>query len=333
MGIGGLDRRRERSYAALDLGTNNCRLLIARPAPGGFRVVDAFSRIVRLGEGVARTGLLDPVAMDRTVDALKICADKIARHGVWDLRCVATAACRAAGNATAFIERARRETGLRIDVIDASEEAALALSGCMSLLDRHDGPALVFDIGGGSTELALADIRPGRRHELVSFASLPVGVVNFAEDFGGVDVDDATYEAMVARARDAFAAFAARTRAGLDLERLMVVGTSGTVTTLAGVFLDLARYDRAAVDGLTVPSRRLREIADHLKTLPLSGRARHPCVGPGRADLVIGGCAILQAVMDLWPVERLTVADRGLREGILLGLMAQDDTPSLAAGG
>ncbi|MEC9348017.1 MAG: Ppx/GppA phosphatase family protein [Pseudomonadota bacterium] len=330
--MGGRDRRRERSYAALDLGTNNCRLLIARPAGAGFRVVDAFSRIVRLGEGVARSGMLDQAAMDRTIDALKICADKIARHGVWDLRCVATAACRSAANATEFVERARRETGLRIEVIDAAEEAALALSGCMSLLDGHDGPALVFDIGGGSTELALAERRPGRRHELTRFASFPVGVVNFAEDFGGVDVDDSTYDAMVEKARHIMAPFAAETRAGLDLDRLMVVGTSGTVTTLAGVFLDLVRYDRSAVDGLTVPSRRLREIADHLKTLPLAGRARHPCVGPGRADLVIGGCAILQAVMDLWPVDELTVADRGLREGILLGLMEHDTAPKLAAG-
>ncbi len=331
MSGGTWDRRRERSYAAVDLGTNNCRLLIAQPAGGSFRVVDAYSRIVRLGEGVAAHGMLHEDAMQRTIDALKICADKIARRGVWDLRCVATAACRAADNSTAFVERVRAETGLRIDVIDAEEEATLALAGCMSLLSNHPGPALVFDIGGGSTEFALAHPVAGRTHSLSRFATFPVGVVNFAEDFGGDVVDDATYAAMVDRARTIFADFARSTAGQFTLDDLKLVGTSGTVTTLAGVFLNLIRYDRAAVDGLSIPSLKMTEISDHLQHLSLSERAEHPCVGPGRADLVIGGCAILQAILDLWPVRDITVADRGLREGILLRLM-REDAALLAAG-
>ncbi|WP_281017738.1 MULTISPECIES: Ppx/GppA phosphatase family protein [unclassified Minwuia] len=331
MSGGVFDRRRERCYAAVDLGTNNCRLLIAQPSGDSFRVVDAYSRIVRLGEGVAASGHLHEAAIDRTIDALKICADKIARRGVWDLRCVATAACRAAGNAEGFVDRVRRETGLRIDVIDAEEEATLALSGCMSLLSGHEGPALVFDIGGGSTEFALAQPHEGRSHRLSRFATFPVGVVNFAEDFGGDIVDDETYAAMVARAREIFSGFANSVASDFDLNALKLVGTSGTVTTLAGVFLNLVRYDRAAVDGLSIPSRRMTEISGHLQRLSLTERAEHPCVGPGRADLVIGGCAILQAILDLWPVPDITVADRGLREGILLRLM-REDAALMAAG-
>jgi len=324
------ERFRRRSYAAIDLGTNNCRLLVARPDRGGFRVVDAYSRIVRLGEGVAQTGRLNSDAMDRTIEALKVCADKIARHHCWDVRCVATAACRSASNSDEFIERVRRETGLRLEVIDAAEEASLAMAGCQSLLHDDLSPTLVFDIGGGSTEVTLAEPGP-EAARLVSYRSFPVGVVNFAERFGGILVDDHSYGRMVAAARDEMEPF----RRGMDdhlRDGYRLLGTSGTVTTLAGVYLDLVRYDRNAVDGLTMPSNRMTEISDHLRRLSLDERAAHPCVGPGRADLVVGGCAILQAIVDLWPCQDITVADRGLREGILLQLM-RDDMPVAAAGG
>lgn len=324
-------RRRDRAFAAIDLGTNNCRLLIAQAHDDGFRVIDAFSRIVRLGEGVAATGVLGAAAMDRTIEALRVCADKIARRGVWDLRCVATAACRIAANADAFVERARRETGLRIDVISAEEEARLALAGCMSLLEAHDGPALVFDIGGGSTEFALAERVPGLGHRLSRFATFPIGVVNYAESFGGPQIDAETYALMVEGARQVIGSFAEEIGRSADCAGLKLVGTSGTVTTLAGVFLDLVRYDRAVVDGLSVPAARLTTIAERLRAMSLEERAAHPCIGPGRADLVVGGCAILQAIIDLWPTESITVADRGLREGILLALMRRN--AELAAAG
>jgi exopolyphosphatase/guanosine-5'-triphosphate,3'-diphosphate pyrophosphatase len=325
------ERYRRRSYAAIDLGTNNCRLLVARPDRGGFRVVDAYSRIVRLGEGVAQSGKLNPDAIERTIDALKACADKIARHHCWQVRCVATAACRSASNAGEFIERVRKETGLRLEIIDAAEEASLALAGCQSLLSEATTPTLVFDIGGGSTEVTLAAPSPGRLAELRAYQSFPVGVVNFAERFGGVLVDDDSYRRMVDAACEIMRPFR-DSIVGLVGEGYRLLGTSGTVTTLAGVYLDLVRYDRNAVDGLTMPSDRMTEISDHLRQLDLAQRAEHPCVGPGRADLVVGGCAILQAIIDLWPAEQITVADRGLREGMLLQLM-QNDVPAVAVGG
>ncbi|WP_417517892.1 Ppx/GppA phosphatase family protein [Minwuia sp.] len=324
------DRFRRRSYAAIDLGTNNCRLLIARPDGDSFRVIDAYSRIVRLGEGVADSGLLAQEAMDRTIDALKMCADKIARHHCWDVRCVATAACRSAANAPPFVERIRAETGLRMEVIDAAEEAALALAGCRSLISESSETTLVFDIGGGSTEIALAEMTASGEHALSTYRSFPVGVVNFAERFGGVDVDEASYQQMVAAAMEIMAPFRTAHEAALS-KGYRLLGTSGTVTTLAGVYLDLVRYDRRAVDGLTMPANRMTEISEHLRCLNLVERAAHPCVGPGRADLVVGGCAILQAILNLWPVEQITVADRGLREGILLQLM-NDDALFSAAG-
>lgn len=317
------DHFRRRSYAAIDLGTNNCRLLIARPEGASFRVVDAYSRIVRLGEGVAASGILNSDAVHRTVEALKVCADKIGRHHCWDVRCVATAACRSADNAPEFIERVRAETGLRLEIIDAAEEASLALAGCQSLLQEQTGPALVFDIGGGSTEITLAAPAAGGRHVLSAYESFPVGVVNFAERFGGAGVDDAAYDGMVSAAEEIMIPFRDRIAERLD-GSFLLLGTSGTVTTLAGVYLDLVRYDRNAVDGLTMPASRMTEISDHLRRLNLEERAAHPCVGPGRADLVVGGCAILQAIVNLWPSELITVADRGLREGMLLQLMHND---------
>jgi len=326
--VTGLHRRR--SYAAIDLGTNNCRLLVARPDGDSFRVIDAYSRIVRLGEGVAGSQRLSDRAMDRTVEALKVCADKIARHHCWEVRCVATAACRGAINAGGFIERVRHETGLRLDIIDAAEEADLALAGCRSLMAADSATTLVFDIGGGSTEISMARHQPGRGHMLANYASFPVGVVNFAERFGGVNVDNDTYWRMVASATELMRPFQDAISAELQ-GGYRLLGTSGTVTTLAGVYLDLVRYDRHAVDGVTMPAARMTEISEHLRKLDMNGRAAHPCVGPGRADLVVGGCAILQAILDLWPAEQITVADRGLREGILLRLMRDDALP-VAAG-
>ncbi|NJR77808.1 Ppx/GppA phosphatase family protein [Sphingomonas corticis] len=315
-----------RHYAALDLGTNNCRLLIARPQGDGFAVVDAFSRIVRLGEGLATTGRLSDAAIERTIAALRVCAEKLKRRNVTLARSVATEACRRASNGQAFMERVLAETGIHLDIISAEEEARLAVLGCHVLLEPGDGPALVFDIGGGSTELVLIDTAtpvPTVR----DWHSAPWGVVSLTESVGGVVGDDAARAAIYGRMRalvaDSFAPFAAR------LPRFparpdtppRLLGTSGTVTTLASVHLGLERYDRAQVDGLIAPAAAMRRISQDLAGLSLPDRAALPCIGRERADLVVAGCAILEGILDLWPAERLGVADRGIREGILRRLM------------
>ena len=314
-----------RHYAALDLGTNNCRLLIARPHGDGFAVVDAFSRIVRLGEGLAGSGRLSDAAIERTLSALKVCADKLKRRNVALARSVATEACRRAENGPEFIARAYAETGIHLDVITAEEEARLAVLGCHALLEPGDGPALVFDIGGGSTELVLIDTAspvPTVR----DWHSAPWGVVSLTESAGGgagADADDvaraAAYARMRALVRESFAPLAARLPAPGPTPRLL--GTSGTVTTLASVHLKLPRYDRAQVDGLIAPSAAMRAISQELAGMSLSERAQLPCIGPERADLVVAGCAILEGILDIWPAARLGVADRGIREGILRRLM------------
>jgi exopolyphosphatase/guanosine-5'-triphosphate,3'-diphosphate pyrophosphatase len=310
-----------RHFAALDLGTNNCRLLIARPQGAGFAVVDAFSRIVRLGEGLATTGRLSDDAIERTIAALRVCADKLRRRNVSLARSVATEACRRATNGPAFIARAYAETGIHLDVISAEEEARLAVLGCHALLEPGDGPALVFDIGGGSTELVLLDARdPVPR--VVDWHSAPWGVVSLTESAGGGEGPDglaAAYARMRALVAESFAPFAARLPADPQAPRLL--GTSGTVTTLASVHLGLDHYDRSAVDGLIVPAQAMRDISLTLSTLSIRDRAKFPCIGAERADLVVAGCAILEAIMDLWPAERLGIADRGIREGILRRLM------------
>ena len=310
-----------RHFAALDLGTNNCRLLIARPQGDGFAVVDAFSRIVRLGEGLATTGRLSDAAIERTIAALRVCADKLKRRHVALARSVATEACRRASNGAEFIARAYDETGIHLDVISAEEEARLAVMGCHVLLEPGDGPALIFDIGGGSTELVLVDTRP-TVPRVLDWHSAPWGVVSLTEYAGGGEGADgraAAYARMRSLVAESFAPFAGRLPK--EVERPRLLGTSGTVTTLASVHLGLASYDRSAIDGLIVPAASMRRISADLAGKDLAQRATLPCIGTERADLVVAGCAILETILDLWPAEQLGVADRGIREGILRRLM------------
>jgi exopolyphosphatase/guanosine-5'-triphosphate,3'-diphosphate pyrophosphatase len=323
-------------YGALDLGTNNCRLLIARRTREGFRVIDAYSRIVRLGEGLGATGRLGDAAMERAVEALKICADKMTRRGVTRARTIATEACRMAGNGRDFIERVRVETGLTLDIVSTEDEARLAVAGCAPLLDRNCGSALVFDIGGGSTELiwvttgqAGERADKGRiRPRIEDWTSLSCGVVTLAERHGGVDVPGAVYERMVDEVSERIEPFMARLRAGGGAAPapggFHLLGTSGTVTTIAGVHLGLPRYDRNRVDGAWITPGDVRQVTRHLLDMNYETRAAHPCVGRERADLVLAGCAIFEAIARAWPAERLRVADRGLREGILLSLIEAD---------
>lgn len=320
--------RRPQTYAALDLGTNNCRLLIATPSRNGFRIVEAFSRIVRLGEGLSRTGELQPEAMDRAVAALKICADKIERRQVLRTRAVATQACRSARNGPDFIARVRRETGLDLTIIPPDEEARLAVAGCASLLDPTARAALVVDVGGGSTELCwvrLHGVRGERvRHEVCAWHSIPLGVVTLSEEFPEPANDrPAWYESMVARVEAEIAAFqgAEPLRDLFSHEDRHLIGTSGAITSLAGLHLGLNRYDRSRVDGLWLGVQDCRLAAERLIALGPEGRAAEPCIGRDRADLVLAGAAILEAVQRRWPCPRVRVADRGLREGMLQALM------------
>ncbi len=320
------------SYAAIDLGTNNCRLLIARPSGEHFVVVDAFSRVVRLGEGLAQTGRLSEAAMDRAVAALQICADKLKRRNVHLARSVATEACRRAENGADFIERVRTETGIRLDVISAREEARLAVLGCHILLEPGHGPAMIFDIGGGSTELVLIESGPGVP-VIRDWKSVPWGVVSLTETCGAETGSRSERQARYAEMRrlvaDSFAEFAARIapvrERAPQLATLRLLGTSGTVTTLASLHLDLPQYDRRAVDGLIVPAQAMRRISEELSSMSIQERRELPCIGRERADLVVAGCAILETILDLWPADRLGVADRGIREGILRSLIGAGD--------
>ncbi len=313
------------TYGAVDLGTNNCRLLIAKPVDGGFTVVDAFSRIVRLGEGLSHSGSLSAEAMDRAVGALSICAEKLRRRNVSLVRSVATEACRRAENGEEFVDRVRRETGIVLDIIEPQEEARLAVLGCHKLLEPGDGPALIFDIGGGSTELVLVDQEDGVP-KIRSWWSAPWGVVSLTESEGKSALEGPdrlqAYGRMRERARLAFASFACTLPS--DAEGIRLLGTSGTVTTLASVHLALPAYDRRAVDGLHVPVDAMQKISTMIAEMDHDERSALPCIGRDRADLVVAGCAILEAIVEIWPAKKLGVADRGIREGILRSLMARD---------
>jgi exopolyphosphatase/guanosine-5'-triphosphate,3'-diphosphate pyrophosphatase len=319
-------------YAALDLGTNNCRLLIAQPTrPGQFRVVDAFSRIVRLGEGLGATGRLSQDAMDRAVEALRICASKLAGRDIRRMRLIATEACRAAENGELFLERVTAETGLKLEIINRETEARLAVSGCSSLVGREARSVVLFDIGGGSSEIAVIRISDNRSSRLANhithWTSLPVGVVTLSERHGGRDVTPEVFEAMTQEVEGMLARFDCpdlpTAQDGFPPD-FHLIGTSGTVTTLAGVHLDLPRYDRRKVDGLWLSDAEVTAMQAKLLSWDYAGRAANPCIGPDRADLVLAGCAILEAIRRRWPSSRMRVADRGLREGLLTDMMADD---------
>lgn len=325
-------------YGALDLGTNNCRLLLARPSRRGFRVIDAFSRIIRLGEGVAQSGRLSDAAMKRTFDALRVCAGKIDRNGVHRAQLVATEACRIAVNGEEFLAGVRDKLGLAIDILTAETEARLAVAGCASLVDTRCDYVLVFDIGGGSSELIWLDLtrmrgRNGRGLDrldaqscMAAWTSLPIGVVTLAEHFGGEFVTEPIFEAMVEYVMKKLEPFESEHCFGerIASRSTHFLGTSGTVTTVAGIQLGLPRYDRNKVDGCWLSVADARDVTYELVGQTYEQRIAQPCIGRDRADLVLAGCAILEALIRMWPCERMRVADRGLREGILATLMIED---------
>jgi exopolyphosphatase/guanosine-5'-triphosphate,3'-diphosphate pyrophosphatase len=316
------------TYAALDLGTNNCRLLVARPTGEAFRVVDAFSRIIRLGEGVSASGRIGDAAIVRAVEALSVCRDKMENRGVTRARLIATEACRSAANGLEFRARIAEEVGLELEIVDRETEAELAATGCTPLVDPDAEGVILFDIGGGSSELVrLGRSLPTRRGPplpvIEGWASLPVGVVTLAERHGGHEVTRDIYEAMVMEVAGHLAPFVAANGCPA-IERMHLLGTSGTVTTIAGVQLELKRYDRRRVDGCWMSDRQATEVVERLIAMSYAERVANPCIGAERADLVLAGCAILEAIRREFPCRRLRVADRGLREGMLVQMMRED---------
>ncbi len=314
-------------YAAIDLGTNNCRLLMARPsATNDIRVVGSFSRIVRLGEGMSRRNRLNEQAMSRTIEALKICARKAAAKKALRTWTVATAACRLAENRNIFIDRVKQETGIGIDIISPRREASMTLDGCAMLLDKDVPFGLVFDIGGGSIEVMWVETGKGLKPRLIDTVSLPMGVVTLAERYGFDAIGDNDYALMMEIIDKGLADFDIRHSIGREIarNRVQMLGTSGTVTMLGGIYLNLDRYSRAKVDGLDMDFETIAEINASLVAMSAKSRTRHPCIGRGRADLAGAGCIILDTICKRWPTGTLRAADRGIREGLLLSMIADD---------
>jgi len=326
------------AFAAIDLGTNNCRLLVARPdarngTSGGLRVIDGFARIVRLGEGLAATGRLSDDAIGRATEALKVCMGKINGRAVKETRAIATEACRKATNGAAFLKHIKQETGIHLKAISAREEAELTLAGCAPLLSTGHPRTLMFDIGGGSTELMWVDNRIDNRAghnakppKALDVLSLPIGVVGLAEEFGGGPLSSDDFEAIIERVDAALAPFEDHHQICNEIRagNVHMLGTSGTVTTMGAIYLDLPRYDRSRVDGLSIRWESIDAICAKLMALDIDARLGHPCIGPGRADLMVMGCAVLTAICRRWPASHLTAADRGIREGLLLDMIAAE---------
>ncbi len=316
----------EAPYGALDLGTNNCRLLIARPSAHGLDVVDAFSRIVRLGEGLGNSGHLNEAAMRRTIEALRVCSNKLKWHKVGPRRLIATEACRLASNGAEFIARVTAETGLVLEIIDRETEARLAASGAEPLIDGAAQSAVIFDIGGGSTEVMWMQ-REGAGFILHAWTSLAAGVVTLSERLnGGRDVSNETFAAMRDHVKTLLQPFVAEVTAkvGASPVPTHLLGTSGTVTTIAGVHMGLRHYDRSKVDGSWLDSEGAGAVTAQLLAMTYEERTQNGCIGRERADLVLAGCAILEEIRIAFPAPRIRVADRGLREGILMQMMMKD---------
>lgn len=317
------------TYGAIDLGTHNCRLLVARPAKHGFRVIDSFSRIVRLGEGITNTGRLSEAAQGRAIQALKACMDKVKFRKASRIRAITTEACRQANNADQFLYRVMEETGVLLEIIDCKEEANLAIAGCVPLMKPDKSHALIFDIGGGSTQIIWVATKTGKRGgpEVIDSMSIPFGVVTLGEKVGLEKLAGPDFDLWTQKIAGEFQTFSDKNNIGeyIDAGVVQMLGTSGTVTTVTGIDMGLPHYIRAKVDGSVLQFGAAKDIASRLRSMTLAERETCPCVGKDRADLVLAGCIILDAICEVWPVGELHVADRGIREGILLGLMSAAD--------
>ena len=318
------NRDEAQNYAAIDLGTNSCRLVIATPTPNSFRIVETFSKITRLGEGIIKDNELSRVAIKRTVAALKVCSGVLAEYEpICRSRYVATAACRRAKNCSSFLDIVKKETGLNIEIISSKEEARLAVVGCVPLLNRHIKRTLVFDIGGGSTEISLARITNSGKTFIEGFVSLPYGVVTISEAFPSEDMTSLAYDTIIERTHKILSELEDKYKIcdAIRNQEIQVIGTSGTATVLGAVHLNLPRYNRSAVDGISICRQDIERTIAKIKHIGEDGRKKHPCIGVHKADLTMAGCAIIEAICSFWPISEITIADRGIREGILLDMM------------
>ena len=312
------------NYVAIDLGTNSCRLVVATPTTTSFRVVETYSKVVRLGEGIIQDNELSMQAMRRTLQALKVCRGVIDEYmPIVASRFVATAACRRAKNVSSFVDMVKREAGIELEVISSKEEARLSVVGCLPLLNRSIKRVLVFDIGGGSTQISLARVTDFGKTFIEGFVSLPYGVVTISEAFAGHEMSKLEYSTVLERTQNILQEFEDKhniTEAMANQE-IQVIGTSGTVTVIGAVHLKLPRYNRSAVDGVAISAPDIKFTINKIKNMGTEGRCKHPCIGQSKSDLTIAGCAIIEALTTFWPISEITVADRGIREGILLDLM------------
>jgi exopolyphosphatase/guanosine-5'-triphosphate,3'-diphosphate pyrophosphatase len=317
------DQSTDLILAAVDIGTSNCRLLVARTDQLEFHVIDSFSRVVRLGEGIEETNILSDCAIDRTIEALEVCAEKMSKNRVTCSRVVATEACRKAKNSDEFVDRVKSEMGISIEIITSQEEAELAFLGCSPLFDKKSDNTMVFDIGGGSTELIWTSKCNDQSMQSIQSVSVPVGVINLKDKYGGDRFDGGIYEDMIASCISSFDKFTALDDIvnKIDVGIVELLGASGTVTTLAAIHLGLKRYSRDRVDGVFLQFSDLKKITRSLSKMSFKERSDQACIGRERADLMVPGCAILEAICGKFPIGSLRVADRGVREGILLKLI------------
>ncbi len=304
-------------YAAIDVGTNTIRLLVADAEDTAtYRPVFQDQVITRLGERIQETGVLAAGAVERTIAVLQRFAETAKEMGAKEVVAVATSAAREAKNQREFLDRARRDAGLELRVASEEIEATLTALGVSHALGPAWPNIVIIDIGGGSTEFISL-----RQVKLAGHLSLPIGVVKITEAYLKNDPPTADeLEAVSAFLEERLATVPA----SLDLpEGAILVGTAGTPTTLATIDLGLAPYDPERVTGHRLSRSRIEQLLEHLCSLPLAERRQIVGLEPSRADVIVAGTLLTFEVMTLFGFDELTVSDGGLREGILLHHLAQ----------
>lgn len=313
-------RDAKKYFAAIDLGSRNCRTIVGcQSKAGAFEYIETYSKSVSLADGVAASKKLSRKSMDRTIEALAFCSKVLSRYAGLTYLAVATDAMRRAENASVFIKRVKRELGLIISIITPQEEAYYAALGCIEVLSLETEIFVVFDIGGGSSEIALCRQKSDKDIELIDSLSIPYGVINLLESKDHLTFSG--YSNLVQKISDLSRDFLNQYATTLDfVNNFQCIGTSGTTTTVAALNMNLRFYDREKINDSILQFSEILKTVHYVQSLSEDERKLHPYISQSNEDLVLGGLTILEGIVRGLPASTITVTDRGVRDGVVYAL-------------
>ena len=301
--------KKQNRFAAIDLGSTNCRLVIVDIIEDKYKIICSFSEILNLGRNLSFSNEFNDEIIEKTIEIFKIISQKLKYYNVLSYRCVATEACRQSINSDELVKRIHERTNIEIEIIPSKEEARLCLKSCLNHNVNLNDFNLVFDIGGGSTEIIIFDSIYSNKD--FDFLSIPIGVINFSEK-----VSLFKTEKVLGQLEKQMMFFSKKKK--IHNEPISIIGSCGTVTTLCAIHLKLNYYQKSLVDNTLLEIEDLKQTCNFVKRLSSEEKEKHPCIGPQRINLLDNGILILEKILESWPVKRILVSDRGLREGIIL---------------